>query len=749
VEKETEVTMSTRRFLITGLSLAVIGAAAVVPLLGAADAQEAPRLMTVKDTQSFAGVGSPAISPDDQWVLYTRGARDWDDDQLRRRTHIWRVRIDGTDARQLTFGDSNTGSPAWFPDGRMIAFTSSRGQSGQGGGGGRGGGAGGAGGGSQVFFMHTDGGEAWQATHHEGGVAQFSISPDGAKLLFTARDPLSDEDQRRQRDRDDAEVVDQDFRWSHVWIFDIESGEETRLTEGDFVVSDPQWSPDSSQIAFVTRPTTKVDDSAWADVWVTDLEGNAKKFFENAGPDTSPRWSPDGRTLAIASKPQAGNTQWFSKLYLFPAEGGAPAVLLDDFDLNFGAPIWSRDGRTIFWSTGQGTRVNLFGVDVSSGELTTTNAPMGGQNGGWQLSHDGNIWVFSHADPTRPGDLWAVARDGDGYGTPVQLTDANPWLREEQVQLGAVETIRWTNSDGGTIEGVLTRPVGYQAGTRYPLIVNPHGGPSGASIESFSSTNQMLAANGFMVFQINFRGSSNYGQEHLNANQDNWGVRDYDDIMTGVDYLVDQGWADEDRMVAYGWSYGGYMTFWMSTQTDRFKLISPGAGLTNLYSMYSTTDIPAYLDWFFGTPWENEEIYLKLSPIRHVKNVTAKILIMHGANDARVPPTQAVEFYKALQDLGKDVTFVRYPRQGHGISEPRLAMDRLRRYACAFTDVLGLESTTESCEGGVPAAPEQETDPGGGDLDLVDVELPFSVPDHGLLDRQIFTVIERSVPNWR
>jgi dipeptidyl aminopeptidase/acylaminoacyl peptidase len=199
-------------------------------------------------------------------------------------------------------------------------------------------------------------------------------------------------------------------------------------------------------------------------------------------------------------------------------------------------------------------------------------------------------------------------------------------------------------------------------------------------------------------------------------------------------------------MVAYGWSYGGYMTFWMSTQTDRFKLISPGAGLSNLYSMYSTTDIPAYLGWFFGTPWDNEEIYLRLSPIRHVHNVTAKMLIMHGGNDERVPPEQAVEFYKALVDLGKDVTFVRYPRQGHGIGEPRLAMDRLRRYVCAFTDVLGMESTTEECVGGVPvSAIETDEDVGDG---MIEVGVPRSEGDPELLraaglDRGIFEVIER------
>jgi dipeptidyl aminopeptidase/acylaminoacyl peptidase len=195
--------------------------------------------------------------------------------------------------------------------------------------------------------------------------------------------------------------------------------------------------------------------------------------------------------------------------------------------------------------------------------------------------------------------------------------------------------------------------------------------------------------------------------------------------MTGVDHLIASGVADPDRMVAYGWSYGGYMTFWMSTQTDRFKLISPGAGLTNLYSMYSTTDIPAYLAWFFGTPWENPGIYDKLSPIRHVKNVTSKILIMHGANDARVPPTQADEFYRALKDLGKDVTYVRYPRQGHGITETRLAMDRVRRYVCAFTDAVGASSTTEKCDKGVPV-PEPGEPPAKGAGGLVEVTLPWS-----------------------
>ena len=280
----------------------------------------------------------------------------------------------------------------------------------------------------------------------------------------------------------------------------------------------------------------------------------------------------------------------------------------------------------MFWPTGEGTSTGLFRVSVESGAAITASAP-GGRNSAWSLSEDGTRWVWVHTSPGRPGEIYTATTDGE----PVRLTDANAWLREEDVQLGTVETVRWTNSDGDPVEGVLTKPVGYEEGVAYPFIVNPHGGPTGASLAAFNATTQFFAGNGYVVLQPNFRGSTNYGQAFVSANIDNWGITDYDDVMTGVDHAIEMGWADPERLICYGWSYGGYLSAWIVTQTDRFQAVSPGAGLTNLYSMYSTNDIQDYLASFFGgTPWTATDNYREHSPMTYVADVKSPVLLMHG-----------------------------------------------------------------------------------------------------------------------
>lgn len=660
--------------------LLTVGAAlAGILAAGAATAQDQPRVLSARDTLRINQVGSPALSPDGEWVVYTVRARDMADPELGAVTHLWRVRVDGTGNRQLTRGPHDATAPAWSPDGEVIAFLAARGDDDDAK--------------TQVHFLRADGGEAWQVTEHDESVSAFEFAPDGTKLLLAARDGLSEEEEERRREQGDTEVVDGTFQMTHLWLHDLDTEATSRLTEGDFTVANPDWSPDSRWVAFETRPNPTANDRWQSDVWVVEpATGDRRLLYQNGGSDTAPRWSPDGRSIALASNATASSNTNHAKLVLARPDGEPPRVLLEDVDRDFSTPIWSANGRQVFWATGEGTSTGLFRVSVESGAVTTASSP-GGRNSAWELSDDGRRWVWVHASPEWPGEIYTATQGGE----PVRLSDANAWLRDEEVALGAVETVQWTNSAGATVEGVLTKPVGYREGTAYPFIVNPHGGPTGASLVAFSAVSQFFAGNGYVVLQPNFRGSTNYGQAFVNANIDNWGIADYDDVMTGVDHAVAEGWADPDRLICFGWSYGGYLSAWIATQTDRFQAISPGAGLTNLYSMYSTNDLQDYLASFFGgTPWTETENYRQHSPMTYVADVTSPVLLMHGGSDTRVPPGQSVEFYKALKDLGKEVTFVRFPREGHGIQEPRHLMDRLRRYAEFFGKHVGNPPVSET-----------------------------------------------------
>jgi dipeptidyl aminopeptidase/acylaminoacyl peptidase len=640
-------------------------------------ARNGKKLLTAQDLLKVNGVSAPRISPDGSRVAYTVSEVKMEKDkEWKSVTQIWVVPTSAGKARQYTRGEKSASAPEWSPDGTKLAFLTDREKDGE----------------RQVWMMMADGGEAWAVTSHKGGVSGFHFSPDGKRLVLTAVDQASKDEEERKKLKDDTMVIDHDLKMTHLWQFDLDKKEEKRLTEGNFTVSDPQWSPDGTRITYTARPTPRADDGALSDVWmVTVANGERKKIGGDSGASDNARWSPDGKWIAYTGSSDRDPGPSTAFLYLVPAAGGSAKQLTTKFDLSVGTPVWSRDGRTIYFSTNLLEAIEVYSCDVSTGVVKQLSR-RGGSTGITEVSRDGKTIVGTLSGAGQPTELYQSDAD---YSALTPLTSHNAWLKD--YALAESEVVKWKGKDGTEIEGVLTKPVGYTAGAKVPFLLNPHGGPTGASINNFNGTVQVLAANGFAVLQPNFRGSTGKGLAFAQANKNTWGKGDYDDCMTGVDAMIALGIADPDRLGAFGWSYGGYMTFWILTQTDRFKAVSPGAGLTNIYSMYSQTDIHRYLNWFYTdkAPWNAQDLYWDRSPMKYVNNVKTPTMIMHGQVDTRVPIAQAQEFYQALVERKVPVEFVVYPRENHGFTEPRHQMDRVRRYVKFFAKYLNAPLVTE------------------------------------------------------
>jgi dipeptidyl aminopeptidase/acylaminoacyl peptidase len=634
------------------------------------------KLLTAVDLMKINAVSSPRISPDGSRVAYTVSEIKMEKDkEWKNVSQVWVVPTNrSAKSRQYTRGEKSATAPEWSPDGTMLAFLSDREKDGE----------------RQVWMMQADGGEAWAATSHKGGVNGFRFSPDGKRLVLTAADQPSKDEEDRKKVKDDTMVIDHDIKMTHLWLWNIEKKDEKRLTEGDFTVSDPQWSPDGTRITYTTRPTPKADDGALSDVWMITVAGGEKKRIAGEpGAADNARWSPDGKRIAFTGSPDRDPGPSTTFLYLVSADGGTPRQLTNQFDLSVGTPVWSRDGLSIYFSTNTREAVEIYDVTFGAVKQLTQR---GSVTGITEISRDGKTMVGTLSGPSQPTEIYRANTDFTSFST---ITDHNSWLKD--YSLAESQVVKWKSKDGTEIEGVLTKPVGYEAGKKVPFLLNPHGGPTGASINNFNGTVQVLAANGFAVLQPNFRGSTGKGLAFAQANKNTWGKGDYEDCMSGVDSMIASGIADSDRLGAFGWSYGGYMTFWILTQTDRFKAVSPGAGLTNIYSMYSQTDIHRYLNWFYTdkAPWENQDLYWDRSPMKYVNNVKTPTMIMHGQVDTRVPIAQAQEFYQALKERKVPVEFVVYPRENHGFTEPRHQMDRVRRYVRFFAKYLNAPVVTE------------------------------------------------------
>lgn len=708
--------------------LVTLFAFALVICVAGALAQQ-KRAMTFEDVLALKSVSDAQVSPDGKWVAYVVTAADMKENA--NDADVWLVSTAGGPPVRLTTNKKSDGQPRWSPDGKRVAFISSREEK------------------PQIFLISPFGGEAEKLTDSKSGIQSFQWSPDGSRIAYVVpREPTPDEE-KRIKDKDDAQVIDKDFRLARIWVIDVTTKKAAEVVKGEYNASDPQWSPDGRLLAFVTNPTPKADDGILSDIWVIDVANSAsaevvalqkkladladglpgleakagpsyfrlmevkgqivsvqreidqksglRKLTDNEGPDSAPRWAPNGKEIAYLSRDLKTAEVGQLRLSIMALDGGATRRLAPSYEYQPGAPKWSADGRTIYFNSSVRTTSQLFSVPAKGGDPKQLSS-FKGVISQISFSRDDSVAAFTKSDTQLPDDVY-VAK-ALAISEPKKLTDHNPQAQE--FAIGSSEVITWKSKDGMQVEGLLIYPVGYQQGKRYPTMAMIHGGPAGVWTQGFpgswSNFGHVWASRGWVVFYPNVRGSSAYGEKFLAANVRDWGGGDYQDIQTGLDHLVAKGIADADKLGQAGWSYGGYMTAWTLTQTNRFKAVMVGAGLTNMYSMYSTNDLQRTLEAYFGAePWDDVEAYRRASAMTFIKQAKTPTLILHGGSDVRVPPSQAQELYMGLRKNGVPVEMVLFPREPHGLQEPRHRLDKMRReYAWFSKYVLGVEEPDSS-----------------------------------------------------
>ena len=612
---------------------------------------------TIDQLISLERVGAPAISPTGDLVAYTVRNTDWDENSYH--TEIWLADVKSGETRQLTNNQKKSSTaPAWSPDGRTLAFAADRDDK------------------RQVYVINPRGGEARKLTSAEEGVGSFAWAPDGKTIAYTSTDPKTAADKDREKTYGDFDVIGEGYRMSHLWVFDVASKKARRLTSGRFTVGQFSWSPDGTRIAFDHRINTANANSGSADISiVTVADGTVQHLVTQDGPDTNPVWSPDGSKIAFETA-MAKPFYFFANraIAVIPAGGGTIENISAAFDEDPSIVKWTPAG--IFFAAQQRTASYLFNIDPATRSVKTFKVADQWVANGFSLTPDARSVAFVAADTSTLPEVY-VSPLPDLQ--PRKLTDMTAqvagWPR------GTQEVISWKSKDGATIEGVLHKPVGFQGGRKYPLLVVIHGGPTGVSRPAlFASAStypiDIWTAEGALVLEPNYRGSAGYGEAFRSLNVRNLGVGDAWDVLSGVDKLIADGLADPSRVGTMGWSQGGYISAFLTTHDSaRLKAVSVGAGISDWMTYYVNTDItPFTRQYLKATPWDDPEIYAKTSPMTYIKGAKAPTLIQHGATDQRVPPPDAFELYRGLQDLGvpsKLIIYKGFEGVGHGPSKPK------------------------------------------------------------------------------
>ena len=663
--------------------------AAAALLTSSAFAQQGKRPLSADDIYNLRDVRDPQRSPDGKWVAYTltRAMKETDKND----TDVWMVSWDGKDQIQVTSTPESETTPRWSPDGKYLSFLSSRQGAKK----------------AQVWLLNRSGGEAVKLTDVKGGVSDYAWSPDSRQLALVVKDPDPrdpPEDDKETEKRPDGStktpkpiVVDRyAFKRdgdgylrgerSHIYLFDIAAKKAELLTPGSYDEEAPSWSPNGKRIAFMRRHGQgDVDRAPNRDLFVMDActcANPEQLTFTTAEEVGRPEWSPDGRSIAYLL---GDELKWSAydqaQLMVVPAAGGAPSGLTSSLDRPVSSPVWSRDGASLTFVVVDDRSQHVARVPAAGGSAQKV---VQGRQVIERLSAgpDDSFAVLASTATSTP-EVHALEN-----GKLRKLTQQNDeWLNQRL--LGTTEEFSSTSKDGTDVHGLIVKPASYEAGRRYPTLLRIHGGPNGQDAHSFSFERELLAANGYVVVAVNYRGSNGRGSAYQKAIFADWGNKEVVDLLGAMDHVVKIGIADPDRLGIGGWSYGGILTNYTIATDVRFKAAISGAGSSNQISLYGTDQYITQYETELGPPWKAQDVWVKVSyPFFHADRIKTPTLFMCGEKDFNVPLLGSEQMYQALKSLGVDTELVIYPSQYHGITTPSYRQDRLERYVAWYDKYL-------------------------------------------------------------
>ncbi len=627
-----------------------LAAACAALVSSSAPHAQGKRGMALVDLLNIPRVDDAQITRDGKRIVFQMRTTDWPNKA--RVPQIWQITSDGTGLRRMTSVDTGASSPRWSPDGSSVAFLAQ----------------------GQIFVMPAGRDTAKPLSRHATGVSDIAWHPDGTSIYFSALDPLTDAQRERQRLRGDIRVLDE-YRQRHLWKIAVADGKETRITEGDFYVFGFKISTDGRRIVISRRPTQLPADADKMEIWTIAADGTAPiQLTKNSVPEEAGELAPDGSQVLFLARANERQEPYYNEnLFVVAPSGGAARALMPKFPYEVLNATWAADSKSIWMIVNMGVHIELFQVDLATGKpRQITDGAHAIVPVGWSMS--GGHHVFMIDEPTRIGDIWTL---GPGETTPKRVTGIYDYL-DRNFALPRQERVEWKGADGVSIEGILTYPIDYTPGTRYPLLVQLHGGPEASDRFGWGSIffyyQPAWAARGWAVLRPNYRGSSGYGNVFYREPVGGYFKNSHLDVLAGVDRVVAMGLADPERVATMGWSAGGHLVNKLITYTTRFKAASSGAGVANWISLYGQSDTHSERDlWLGGTLWQKNapiQMYWEHSPLKYVTAARTPTLFFIGENDPRVPMAQSVEMNRALRAQGVPSELHIAPNEGHDWTQP-------------------------------------------------------------------------------